>query len=423
MHDCDVAIIGGGPGGSCLAGLLALRGYRVTLVEREAFPRFTIGESLLPQSCGVFQQLGVMDALTQRFMRKNGATFACSTTKRVCHFAFSDAFDKRFDHAFQVRRDEFDALLLNRARTLGVTVMQPRRVTKVLFEAQHASGLMTQTGAHDSRTIQARFVVDASGRSALMANARGGRQRIEGLNQSSVYAHYRNVRRQAGERTGNVEVLMLPQGWLWVIPFKNNISSVGAVMHNTWFHQCRSKGMCLGSMLDTAIASSPWARLNMKQAQRLSEPTATADFSYRCARICGPGWLALGDAAGFVDPLFSSGVHLAVRGAQLARDVIDQCLQHPANMSDALQRYHRTMTRAVGLFLGAVQSTYNGRLRELIFAPERRPLIRRMITSLLAGDVFHSDGDLPVWVRSVNRMMLGGGIDKLAAALQAGANR
>ena len=418
MHSCDVAIIGGGPGGACLAGLLALRGHQVTLLERQAFPRFMVGESLLPQSCGVFEELELLPELDARFMRKNGATFACATSGRVRHITFADAFDKRYDHAFQVRRGVFDELLLNRARELGVEVMQPCKVKKVRFEDGRAVGLQTISEEHGERDISARFVADASGRAAVIASATGGRIRIAGLDQSSVFAHYRQVQRQPGERAGNVEILMVPNGWLWVIPFKDGVSSVGAVMPRRWVREQRSRGLSERQLLNAAIAMSPWASGVMQGAEPVGETRMTGDFSYTCSQLHGPGWLALGDAAGFVDPLFSSGVHLAIGAAQIARDAIDTCLRQPEESDTALHQYNDILTRAGKLFLGAVQATYHGRLRELIFFGEQRPVVHRMMTSMLAGDVFHPSDDLPSWVRFMSTMY-DGGIDKLANALQA----
>lgn len=395
----DVIIVGGGPGGSTLASVLALRGKSVLVLEAERFPRFHIGESLLPMSCELFDELGLKERMEARFLRKYGAKFFCSDSGRTNEYLFTDAYQKRFQHAYQVPRADFDDLLLERAGELGAEVRQEWTASEVVFDGERAVGVRARPVGDMAGTVElrARFVVDGTGRSTLLASRFGVKRRLPGLDQSAMFGHYRDVPRGSGQDEGHIWVVVFRHGWFWFIPFKDGRTSVGVVVSRAWMKE-RSAGETLEDFKDRTFAESEVARELMAKSVRLSEVGTTADFSYSVSRFAGDGWLCVGDACGFIDPLFSTGAHLAIKGAHLAADTIETALARPEEERAARTSYEERVRSAAGLFLGAVQSFYRGELRELLFdQPQRKP-IRQLITSMLSGDVFHAPGKAPAWV-------------------------
>jgi flavin-dependent dehydrogenase len=269
--------------------------------------------------------------------------------------------------------------------------------------------------------IAARFVVDASGRDALLARASRGAAPIDGLDQTALYAHFEGVPRQPGRLEGDVEIVLFRESpgarasWFWIIPFKDGRASVGAVVSRAWMRQRRgasggadaaASGTDLDSLFAAAVAASSTATELLAGARMLwPRVEAAADFSYRVRDIQGPGWIALGDAAGFIDPLFSTGVHLALTGGARAADAIVESLAGaPAEPSgrdrDApLVAWASAMRAASDVFLGAVEAFYAGPLLEYLFIEDKRVALRRSIASLLAGDVFHD----AVWLRETRK--------------------
>jgi flavin-dependent dehydrogenase len=393
----DVIIIGGGPAGSSLAGLLALRGRKPLVIERDAFPRFHIGESLLPQACDVFDKLGVRDAFEQRFIRKYGATFVDAPTERINRYVFAEAFDARQTYAYQVQRAEFDELLLDRAVELGAELRQPCKVTEVLLDGERACGVRV-TGDDGDEELHAPWVIDCTGRGAMLSGKLSGRARLAGLDTSSLFAHYRGVEREQGDLAGNIVIVIFEHGWGWLIPFLDGTTSAGVVLSRAWMNQ-RERGEGLEAFFERSVAEAPWLAQRLADAERISEVRATADFSYEVGKLGGPGWLAVGDACGFIDPLFSTGAHLAICGADLAADTLVRVLDDPSSEAEALADYERWIRDATSLFLGAVRAFYYGEFREMLFASNQRATLRQVITSILGGDVVHREP--PSWVRFV----------------------
>ncbi len=411
-----MAIIGGGPAGSTLAGLLAMRGRRAIVLEQDHHPRFHIGESLLPMSCEVFDKLGVRERMDQQFLRKYGAKFFCCSSGRENEYVFSDSFDKRYEYAYQVPRAEFDQLMFSRARELGAEMREGWKVAEVLFEGERAVGVRARPvvsreaqGVGDGTVreaaekslgepeeIHAPVVVDATGRGSLQASRLSAKMRLPALDQTAMFAHYRGIPRDPGLAEGHIWVIVYPHGWFWVIPFKNGITSVGTVVSRAWASQ-RQKGEPLNDFMDRTIATASVTAERLANAERLTDVRTTADFSYSVSRMVGEGWLCVGDACGFIDPLFSTGAHLAIKGADMAADAIELALDGKAGAAEAFARYERTIRGAAGLFLGVVQAFYAGGFRELLFDQPQRRAIRQIITSMLSGDVFHPERS-PQWV-------------------------
>lgn len=412
MTVVDVVVIGGGPGGSVCAAQLVRRGLSVVVLEKESFPRFHLGESLLPQSLVVLDQIGALPSVEASFIRKYGARFHDDVRGRKDRFSFDGAWRPERDHAFEVPRDVFDKLLLDHAASCGAIVRHGWMAKRILEDGDgRARGVEVVSSDGVPVTLEARFVVDASGRDALTAHASRSSSKIEGLDQTALYAHFEGVPRPTGKLAGDIDIILFSSGeeprpnWFWFIPFKDGRTSVGAVVSRAWLRARRAR---LGAeaeperpdvtsaLFDIAVSESPTARSLLGDA-RCSWPRkeATADFSYRVRDIRGAGWIAVGDAGGFIDPLFSTGAHLAMTGARLGADAIVEVLTQRGEPEQVFGEWERCMRAAAETFILAVQSFYAGPLVELLFAEDKHAALRRSITSLLAGDVF-SDA---IWLR------------------------
>jgi flavin-dependent dehydrogenase len=380
----DVVVVGGGPGGSVCAGLLAQKGRRVLVLERDRFPRFHLGESLLPKSMPVLEELGVLDEARERFQIKRGAQFH-DEAGRIVRYDFAEAFDARHPFALQVPRDEFDTMLLRRAAALGADVREGWNVTSFRFDGDRAVGVDAIDPDGETHSIAARVVIDATGRDAQLARARAGTERVPGLENTAFYTQFAGAWRDEGERAGDIVIALVERGWFWFIPFKDGRTSVGAVMKNEWV---RAHKGAPAEMFERALAESTAVQKLVRGAKRLFDPGAVADFTFRTRAMAGDGWVAVGDSGGFIDPLFSTGAHVAMVGARLAANAIDAALASGSAPASAFDEWTRTLRRGTETFIGAVQAFYGGELVKYLFAEPQRPFLRRSITSMLAGDVF-----------------------------------
>lgn len=399
----DVAVIGGGPAGCVCAARLASRGRRVVVLERDRHPRFHLGESLLPNSLEVLEAIGVLDEVRGRFIVKRGARFVDGADpSRSVRYAFAEAFQARWDHAFQVPRDDFDALLFRHAGRCGADLRERWEATGVLWAGTHAAGVEARDADGSPCTLRARFVVDASGRNAIVARAAGDIERIELLDRTALYTQVRGAWRDVDDREGDIQIVVFgsdpeERGWFWLIPFADGRTSVGAVVSSAWVRARREAGGP-AALFDAAVAASTTMGGMLDGAEKAFPPRATADFSFRVRTKCGDGWVALGDASGFIDPLFSTGAHLAMHGALRAADAIDGALRAGDVSRARFESWEREHSRGAELFVGAVQAFYGGDLVSYLFAEPQHPFLRRAITSLLSGDVF--DGS-PRWTREL----------------------
>jgi flavin-dependent dehydrogenase len=399
----DVVIAGGGPGGSVTAAGLAKKGRRVLVLERDAFPRFHLGESLLPQSLVVLDALGLLPEVERRFLRKPGATFHDNETDRTARFDFAEAFMPKFPHAYQVPRDEFDALLLTHAEAEGAVVRHGWSVKSVRFDGSRAVGVEATSPAGEACSIDAKVVIDATGRDALLARSAKTTERIPGLDTTALYSQWRGAYRDSGEREGDFHLVLFgdeardagdrspapPTGWLWFIPFKDGRTSVGAAASRAWMR--RHAGEDPQALYMRAIAESKVASRFLEGAEQLWPAKATADFSFRVRDLAGDGWLAVGDSGGFIDPLFSTGAHLAMHGGFQAALAIDAALAANDVSRARFVVWETGMRAGADVFMNMVESFYDGVLSRLIFADKPHPYLRRVITSLLAGNVFDTD--------------------------------
>lgn len=404
QHGWDVIILGGGPGGSTLASGLAKRGRRALVLEREKFPRFHIGESLLPCSRAVFTELGIDEELDRRFIRKYGARFLCSTTRRVNTYHFADAFDAEFEYAYEVQRAEFDALLLDHAKKLGAEVREEWEATEVLFEGSRAVGVRARSVHEPSRVVELRapVIADATGRDTFLASKTRRKANVPRLDKTALFSHFRGSFRQEGLDEGNIQIVIFDHGWFWFIPFRGDLSSVGAVVSSDWMKQ-KQKGESLDAFFLRTVGLSSWAKEFLTEAKQERPVAALADFSYRIDQLAGDGWLFVGDSGGFLDPLFSTGAHLAMQGGLIAAETIDRALEQGDVSRAAFSEYEAAVRYAVDLFLGVVQGFYAGQFRELLFEQDQRKTMRKIITSILSGDVFHQEKK-PQWAPFVREL-------------------
>jgi len=376
----DVIVIGGGPGGSTAATLLARNGYSVVLLEREKFPRFQIGESLLPYNNDLFSRLGVSDKLTQGdFTPKYGAEFVTGDGAIGCTFQFDRTLPEQYHRSFQVKRSEFDDVLLRNAAAAGVVVREQTTATRI--DLSHADRVTVETGAGE--TITGRFLVDASGHGSLVGRGEGGRREIPSLRKIAFFAHYRGVARREGRDGGNTLIVVLQNGWFWLIPITSEIMSVGLVVDHE--HVATAK-LQPEAMLAKTIADTPFVAARMRNAERVTPVYARHDFSYETKRIIGRNFVCVGDAAGFLDPIFSTGVFMAMKSADLATAAVIDHMRTGTMRS--LRRYERRMKGALQKYLRFIDSFYRREFLEVFLQPKPDFDLIPAIVGVLAGNIF-----------------------------------
>jgi flavin-dependent dehydrogenase len=386
INECDVLVIGGGPAGSTAAALLAQKGYRVTLIEKARHPRFHIGESLLPANLPLLEKLGVADQVRTIGMEKWGAEFVSPWHDHKQVFQFGDAWDKSMPHAYQVERAEFDEILIRNAQRRGANVIEGCRVNDIVFLPDD-EGAVIQV-RHDDGAAQswrARFVLDASGRDTFLGNKFKAKIRNEKHNSTAIYAHFSGVQRHQGQAEGNISIFWFEHGWFWLIPLSNGKTSIGAV---TWPYYLKSRKKPLPEFLRDTIAMCPQLMERLKDADIVSEVEATGNYSYICDHTYGRNYLLLGDAYTFIDPVFSSGVMLAMNSAFVGADTVDCCLRRPAEAAAALRRFDRNMRSGPKLFSWFIYRVTNPTMRNMFMEPRNVLRVRDAVLSVLAGDVF-----------------------------------
>lgn len=323
----DVIVIGGGPAGATAATLLADAGRRVLLLERGQFPRHHIGESLMPHTYWTFKRLGMLDQLRiSDFPTKECVQFVSESGKESQPYFFTDRDPHESSQTWQVRRDEFDRMMVDNARSHGAEVRMGTRVTKVLFEGDRAVGVEALIDGQPA-TLRAKVVVDATGQSGLIARQLGLRYPDERLKNAAIYSYYEGCVQEEGRAFGGTIIVHTPgrNGWFWFIPISKTVTSVGVVAPPSYL--CTGRGDDPAATLDEEIAQCPGIARRLANAQRVDKVYVTSDFSYRSKRIAGDGWVLVGDAFGFLDPVYSSGVMLALKSGELAADTIDAALR------------------------------------------------------------------------------------------------
>ena len=384
-YDFDVIVAGGGPAGSSTANYLRQRGRSVLVLERERFPRFHIGESLLPFGNDLWKELGVFDEMNARFIHKPGAHFIHEESGAQFTYYFDNAIRPGRPYAFQVKRAELDQLLLERARTLGAVVREETEVRNVDFRADGV--VVTAEHAGQRYEVHAPLFIDATGRDALMA----GKQQLkvhDDVITTNVALHcmYSGIPRESGLEEGNIIIGLFDGGWYWVIPFKDGDTSVGFVLEKRYTKV--SRGLSKQEMYTQVLSGLPHLTKLMRDAKPLLEVGSQANWSYRAKQFYADRMLLVGDAAAFVDPLFSTGVLLAINGARFAAEHADRALTDCDFSAARFAGYQTACTAGMDIFKSLVSEFYAENLRQILIASAVNPTICSVIVSMLAGDVY-----------------------------------
>jgi flavin-dependent dehydrogenase len=380
----DVAIIGGGPAGSTAATLLAKAGRRVIVFEREKFPRFHIGESLLPFSMQAFDRLGVREKLDRTFLPKYGGEIMSACGSRGVKFYFKDGFRSQRDRSYQVTRSEFDKLLLDHSQENGAEVREETEVTKLVFLDDWVKIDIQQVDGARS-TIDARYLLDCSGRQTLLGGLFDLKNTYDHLQKFSVFAHYDNVDRLPGKDATLIRMVRGLDRWFWMIPLTERRTSIGVVMDTSTF---RATKLAPEPALEKFIAEQPLMTKRMTNAVRVSPVYSAGDYSYRNKRLTGERWLLVGDAAGFIDPVFSSGVFLAVMSAEKAADTLEEVLRDESQRRRLFRKYSRTVNRVMDIYLTFVNAWYqrSREFLEVFLNPTETMQIAAAVNAVLAGN-------------------------------------
>jgi flavin-dependent dehydrogenase len=383
MTDCDILIIGGGPAGSTAAATLAARGRDVVLLEKDRHPRFHIGESLLPMNTAIFDRLGISDQVAALGVHKPGAEFVSDRDGKSVQFSFADGLDLPYSFSWQVPRAAFDQMLWRTARERGARAFEATRVTSVQFGGPRAR--VEATGPDGEPQVYApRFVLDASGRDAFMAGKLRKREANKQNNTAAVYGHFRGVERREGKLEGYITVHFADDGWFWMIPLPDGVMSVGFVGNQSVFKQHRGSPH---ELLMQRIAQSPTVSARMRDAQLISPVTSTGNYSYYCDRSYGEGYMMIGDAFAFLDPVFSSGVLLAMTTGERGAGVAETWLDHPARFQAEAARMERDVRRSMARLSWMIYRINTPALRMLFMSPGNRLRMRDGLVSLLGGNL------------------------------------
>lgn len=377
-------IIGGGPGGSAAATFLSRAGQPVLVLEKEHFPRFHIGESLLPYNRLLFEEMGVLSTLEAAgFLKKLGAQFQLGNASKELKLVFSNGCYTRETSAFQVERATFDDLLLKHARKCGAEVREGWTVTnftlgpdRVTVEARDENGAQEQ--------FSAPFLIDASGRGNFTGNQQGLRVVHPKLKKLAIFGHFENVVLDEGTARGDTVIVRLENKWFWVIPISPTRTSVGCVMDQEEFAAARKSP---AEVFEQVWRTSAAMRQRLDSANLVGGLQTTSDFSYYNKRLCGPRLLRVGDAAGFMDPIFSAGVYLAMYSAKLASQAVLESLKAGDDGRRRFRAYEKRIFRAMRFYWEMVEGYYTQPFMELFMEPRPKFNLPSAIVAILAGEL------------------------------------
>jgi flavin-dependent dehydrogenase len=389
VKQLDVVILGGGPAGSTAAALLAEAGIATTLIEGEPEPRFHVGESLLPHTVPLLDRLGVHDSVKAlpHTLRKDGATFVTADGTTQCHYWFDQAMAPAIPHAYQVRRDEFDWHLLQNAKSKGSDVLLGWKVDEPIWEGDRLAGVEARDPQGNRWTLRSRLFLDASGQLGFLSRKMRTRVPYPGHQKVAAVTHFTGAYRGPGREAGNIVVALTDGGWFWMIPFKTGTTSVGAVCD---IAKWRESAAGPEALFNEALGRTPEVARRLEGATRVLPFDAVKNFSFRVTKLAGPGYCLIGDAAGFLDPIFSTGVFIStMTAAQAAEDVIAALRKGASPIGASHMR--RTTLRAQSLqklFFSLIHSYYDPHFLALFMHPSDRVLrLQAAVTSLLSADV------------------------------------
>jgi flavin-dependent dehydrogenase len=380
--DVDVLIIGAGPAGSIAASVLHREGFRLLVVEKQRFPRFVIGESLLPQVMNLLREAGLLEAVERRqFMRKTGAVFLRGS--QTCSFDFSDQSGDGWPYTFQVIRADFDKTLADAVAARGVEICYGHGVSAVQFDDSHAHVTIEQPD-QSLRTVKARFVLDCSGYGRVLPRLLDLDKPSTQPFRESLFTHVTGDQRPEGAEEGKIWICVHPDdAWIWIIPFSNGTTSVGVVATPEFYQRFAGEP---AAQLRAILMSDPNAAARLGKSEFIFPPRRIGGYSCAVKQLYGPKFALVGNASEFLDPVFSSGVTLAMESALRAAQVLTKDLrgQHPNWHTE----YADHLLQGVNTFRTYVNAWYDGRLGDIFFAPEIDADVMRKICSVLAGYVW-----------------------------------
>lgn len=383
--DDDVAVVGGGPGGAAAAGLLARRGRRVLLIDRETFPRFHIGESLLPWCDEVFEKLGARDLVRESgFIEKWGASFCTADATFDQYADFTSAVEVPRPQTWQVTRAAFDEMLLKHAARCGARVVQSCRATDAVFDGDGVTLTLVDSGGA-TRTHRVGMVVDSSGRAGFLAKRFGTRVMDPELKNIAVHAQFEGIPRAEGRRAGDIRIVSrYDVGWYWLIPLTREVTSVGVVLPQAHYN---ATGLPTAEQtLEKYLAETPAMVGLLREARRVSPARFDADYSYLATQHAGDRWVLVGDAGAFLDPIFSTGVLLALQGGVDAAEAIDAGLAKGDLSAGHFAPFERRVQKRYRHFRRIAVGFYDPAFRDLFFQRDQKWGIYEAILSMLAGN-------------------------------------
>jgi flavin-dependent dehydrogenase len=403
MNDSyECIVLGGGPAGSTMAALVAQAGFKTLLLERDKFPRFHIGESLMPETYWTLKRIGMLEKMQQgHFQKKYSVQFASHTGRESQPFYFSERDARDCSQTWQILRSEFDQMMFENAAEKGAECLQETRVLEVRFDGRRATGVQIQTADGQKREIVGRVIVDATGQQSVIANRLGIRQVIPTLRKAAVWGYYKNARRDTGNNEGATLVLTTNDklGWFWYIPLHDNIVSIGVVADAD--HLLKGRGTP-DEVYQQEVAKCPALQNRLTDAELVSQIRVLREFSYKSTQPSGDGWVLIGDALLFLDPIYSSGVYLALKSGDLAADAVIDALRTGDTSAERLGHW-------AGPFLDGVK--WMSKLVHAFYTPDfsfgrfikKYPHHVGNITDLLVGKVFHPEAgdvfdDLDPWM-------------------------
>ena len=381
----DVIVVGAGPGGSTCASLLAKSGLKTILVEKEKSPRFHIGESLLPNGNRLLKRIGVWEQIeSSGLIKKLGGEFTYGDGSNVVYNEFAKGIIPGLDYAYQVERSKFDEILLNNARSCGCEVMQPAKIEGLAKQDNQWQVVVKSEGARQTRTLGAKWLIDASGSSTLLGKyLKIPRRSVPIPPRIAVFNHFVGVKRQTDERGGNIIITRIEDGWFWSIPLDRNRTSVGVVSMRR-----KNSPRDLAAFFYEQLSKSPFMADNMWKAKPQEVFRSAANFSYEYERFSGCNYFMVGDAAGFLDPVFSSGVYLAMESATLAADILVKHINNGGGkLPTKLQRgYTKAIKKRMRVMLQLINIFYNDTQFSVYMHPSNKCKLFQTINSIVSGN-------------------------------------